>query len=525
MTPDERYTQAFEFYKAKKFDEALEILYDLQKRYPDVKEAFLLEADVWRELKNPVKAFRANEKILPFLKFTTSDEKKLACNCLIHLGINCMELSLPEEAIKFFRLSAQFEEDKRNAFLAIDRALFTANCIENFSIDEFRELYSEYNKYLSRAVSDIYPRKFYSHEKIRIGFISSDFNEHAVVMFAWHLLAELDKNFFAVYFYSNLDKKLYDELTEQLRKKCNAWRDISPLTDEQAAKQIHDDEIDILVDLGGHTAGGRLSVVAYRPAAVQISGIGYENSTGLDCVDYFLSDVYCARNVDYFTEKIIRMPHSHVCFTPEIKYNPDPADEPPCIRNGFVTFGSFNNFRKVTDSILQAWKKILDAVSNSRLLLKATIFDTQDGKNFVSDRLKNFGFDLSRIEMRGRTSTHPLDYNDMDIALDTYPYTGCVTTCEALWMGVPVVSLYGNSVNSRMSLSILSNVDIAELATDSYDEYVNRAVALAGDWELLTILRKNLRGMMKKSPLMDAENYVRTIEKIFVKILDIERNR
>ena len=331
-----------------------------------------------------------------------------------------------------------------------------------------------------------------------------------------------DDNLFTVYCYSNVKEP--DEVTELFRKVVKNWRDIYDLTDEQAAKLIRDDEIDILFDLDGHTENNRLRVAAYRPATVQISGVGYMNSTGLDCFDYFLSDVYCAGDSSWFTEKLLVLPHSHICYESPIKL--EPAAYPPCFRNKFVTFGSFNQFAKVTDSMLTAWKKILDAVPNSRLLLKHKIFSSDDGRQFVSKRLKNFGFDLVRVEMRGFSEHHHLiEYGDVDIALDTFPYTGGVTTCEALYMGVPVVSLYGDKHGTRLGLSILNNVGLYELAVDSYDDYVKRAVALANDWELLAILRKNLRTMMKKSPLMDSANYIRETEQAFIQVLNAERNK
>jgi predicted O-linked N-acetylglucosamine transferase (SPINDLY family) len=185
-----------------------------------------------------------------------------------------------------------------------------------------------------------------------------------------------------------------------------------------------------------------------------------------------------------------------------------------------VTFGSFNQFSKMTDSMLTAWKKIMDAVPNSRLILKNKTLETDDGRDFVGNRLKCFGIDAARVEMYGFTADYFMKYNDVDIALDTFPYTGGVTTCEALYMGVPVISLYGARHGTRFGLSILKNIGLEELAVNSYDEYINRAVALANDWELLTILRKNLRGMMEKSPLMDSTNYIREVEKAFIKIMN-----
>ena len=320
--------------------------------------------------------------------------------------------------------------------------------------------------------------------------------------------------FFKLHCYSNV--KAADDVTEHFQSVVDVWRDIRDLTDEAAAEIIRADEIDILFDLDGHTESNRLRVAAYRPASVQVSGIGYMNSTGLECFDYFLSDVYCAGDENYFTEKLIKLPHSHICYEPPTSL--EPADSPPCLKNNFVTFGSFNQFGKMTDSILITWKKILDAVPKSKLILKHTIFNTEDGKNFVGERLKSFGLDLARIEMRPYTSNHLVEYNDVDIALDTFPYTGGVTTCEALYMGLPVVSRYGERHGSRFGLSMLSNIGLEELAVASYDEYINRAVALSSDWELLAILKKNLRTMMEKSPLMNSENYLHEIQEALIKI-------
>ena len=345
--------------------------------------------------------------------------------------------------------------------------------------------------------------------------MSADFYNHAAIHWSWTLLTKLDKNLFETYCYFTGKKS--DINTEYLRKTVDNWRDIHELTDETAAKLIHDDEIDILFDLSGHTKGNRLRVAVYRPATVQISGIGYMNSTGLDCFDYFLSDIYCAGDESYFTEKVIKLPHSHICYSPPVKI--ELPNFQPCVRNGYVTFGSFNQFRKITDSILITWKKILDAVPNSRLILKNKLFRMKDGRNFASERLKGFGFDVTRVDMRPFSDNWILEYNDVDIALDTFPYTGGVTTCEALYMGVPVISLYGDRHGTRFGLSILSNVGLEELAVDSLDEYINRAVALASDWELLAILRKNIRGMMEKSPLMDSANYIHEVQDAFIKIL------
>ena len=511
---DELFSAAHEQYRKKNFDAALKILDELKNLAPDRKEAYALESEVWRALENPVKEFRALEKILPLLKFSTPDEKIFAFTALNNIGNDCYALARTAEGLEFQRLAAALTQEKKELLAMTDTRIFNANCLENFSADEFRALYDEYKKFLADVKP--FPRKFFSHEKIRVGFISADFHNHPVINQAWALLTRLDKNIFDVCLYSSDEKS--DAVTEHLRATAGTWRDVKNFSDEQLAELIRADETDILFDLSGHTHGNRLRAAAYRPASVQVSGIGYVNSTGLDCFDYFLSDVYCAGDENFFTEKLIKLEHSHFCHEPSTKFSS--AAPPPCVKNNFVTFGSFNQFQKMTDSILRAWKKILDAVPDSRLIIKGKLFNTDDGKIFAGKRLKNFGFDLGRVEMRPFAVNWLAEYADVDIALDTFPYTGGVTTCEALYMGVPVVSLFGQRHGSRFGLSILKNVGLEELAVGSYDEYIARAVMLAGDWELLSLLRKNLRPMMKKSPLMNSELYLREIQAAFKKILE-----
>lgn len=509
-----RYEAALALYHKRKFGEVLKIIEELKAAAPQWKKSFLLEAYVRREQNEFVKEFELLTKLLPQLKLKTRDDKKLAADALSLFGSVNRIIGNVAESVESFKLSASFEGNSLNSCAEISNALFAANSAEVFTPDEFRVLYDDYKKYSADITP--YPRRFHKHERIRIGFLSSDIQWHVVMSWSWALLTELNKETFKVYCYSSVKKP--DSVTEYISSKVDVWRDIASLNDAEAAQIIRDDQIDILFDLAGHTADNRLRVAAYRPASVQISGVGYMNSTGLDAFDYFLTDKYCAGDTSYFTEKLLVLPHSHICYEPPTK-TLEPAEAPPCIRKGYVTFGSFNQFGKVTGSILKTWKKILDAVPDSRLILKHKIFTTNDGRNFVGERLKRCGFDLSRVDMRPYSANHLAEYADVDIALDTFPYTGGVTTCEALYMGVPVVSLYGDRHGTRFGLSILSNIGLAELAVDSYEDYIKRAVMLAGDLELLKLLRKNLRGMMKRSPLMDTVIYIRDVETAFINLV------
>ena len=517
MNAIERYRNALEQYQAKNFDEALKILDEVKAAAPYWKKPLLLEAYILRDSDRTADLFLFVQKILPRFDSSSPEDKSSVAALLKILGITCQNLSLIESAVEFLCLSGEMTKPNVESCKQISNAILTANSSEKFSAADFQNLYARYKKYLANIKP--YPRKFYDHKKIRVGYLSSDFYNHPVIKWAWALIYKLDKNFFETYCYSV--RKNFDTVTEYVSKTVENWRDVSKLNEVQTAALIRKDEIDILFDLSGHTSGNRLRVAAYRPATVQICGIGYMNSTGLDCFDYFLSDVYCAGNSEkYFTEKLIRLPHSHICFEPPSNIE---VGNVPCIKNNFVTFGSFNQYSKINDSILTAWKKILDAVPNSRLILKNRTLNMDDGKNFVRDRLKNFGFDAARIDLRGLSADYLREYDDVDIALDTFPYTGGVTTCEALYMGVPVVSLYGDRHGTRFGYSILKNIGLDELAVNSYDEYISRAIALAGDRELLKILRKNLRGMMTKSALMNSELYIHDVEKALLKIMRDER--
>ena len=516
-TVQELYAEACELHKAKNYDATLKILDEIKMLDSKFKRAYYLEAQAWDGLGNSVRQYYALEKILPLLNFSSPEEKNFAAEVLSLMGYACGQLGLLNETKDFYTLAVKFLPPSERA-KKFGSLIACENLRENLSADYFRALYDEYQKFFADIKP--YPRKFYAHKKIRVGFLSSDFCSHPVINQSWAMLTRLDKNFFATYFYSNNPKS--DTVTKQLRATADGWHDIQNLSDADAAKLIRDDEIDILFELNGHTGGNRLRVAAYHPASVQLSGIGSVNSTGLDCFDYFLSDETCAGDENYFVEKLIKLPHSHFCHESTAKFEPAPF--PPCVKNNFVTFGSFNQFNKMTEPILRAWKKILDAVPDSRLILKHKAFDTEDNKIFIGERLKDLGFDLGRVEMRGISDDWLAQYADVDIALDTFPYTGGVTTCEALYMGVPVVSLFGQRHGSRFGLSILKNIGLEELAVGSYDKYIARAIMLAGDWELLTLLRKNLRGMMKNSPLMDWKLYLREIQAAFVKILNEQKN-
>ena len=360
-----------------------------------------------------------------------------------------------------------------------------------------------------------------AQKKLRVGYISPDFREHSVSYFLTPLLRRFDGEQFMVFCYATGRS---DAVTERLRTRRVTWRDLRGRPPRTAARLIAEDKIDILVDLSGHSQDNALPIMAYRPAPVQISGIGYTNTTGLHAIDYFLSDEICIPKGDLqaeagFTERILRLPHSHLCYAPEeIRAMPEAGYEPPLRKNGYVTFGSFNNFAKVTDEMLLLWRGILESVRGSKLVIKGKICSIDSGINFAKKRLSMLNYDLTRVEFRPYSPDYLEQYRDIDIALDTAPYNGGLTTCEALYMGVPVISLRGRTHGSRFGASILTNAGVRELVAENDINYVRRAVQLAESPKLLEAYHMGLRANMKRSPLMNVENYMEELETAYQEI-------
>ena len=360
-----------------------------------------------------------------------------------------------------------------------------------------------------------------THRKIRIGYISPDFRQHSVSYFLPPLLRYFNDDQFIVFCYA-LGRT--DAVTQKLRTRRTTWRDLRTYPPQAAAQRIVADKIDILVDLSGHSQDNALPIMAYRPAPVQVSGIGYTNTTGLRTVDYFLSDEVCVPPGDTlaasgFTEKILRLPHTHFCYAPEeIRTMPMDGRDAPVRTNHYVTFGSFNNFAKVTDEILLLWRSILETVSDARLVIKGKICSIDSGIEIVKQRLSVVGCDLSRIEFRPYSPDYLEQYRDIDIALDTAPYNGGLTTCEALYMGVPVISLRGRTHGARFGASILTNAGVRELVVENGLNYVRRAVQLAESPSLIEAYHMGLRDNMKRSPLMDMKGYMRELEAAYQRI-------
>ena len=352
-------------------------------------------------------------------------------------------------------------------------------------------------------------------DKIRIGYISGDFRQHVMQYFIWPFLAGYDADTFEVYVYS-LGKS--DQYTAFFKTLVTRWRDLSEHAQDMEciAREIHADEVDILFDLAGHTARSGIAALAWKPAPIQLSGLGYMATTGLPAVDYFVTDHFCdpagSGSEALYVEKLLRLT-SQFCYN---GYTNLPASTgTPARGRGHIQFASFNQYQKFYDPMLRAWQEIMERVPQSRLLLKNNAYASPGVVQSAYERLQRLGFDMSRVQFECATKDYMWRYLDVDIALDTFPWPGGGTTCDALYMGVPVVSYYTERHSTRFTYSLLANIGLSDLASTSLSDYVETAVALAGNLDLLDALHRELRDRMKASPVMDQERYIREMEECY----------
>jgi protein O-GlcNAc transferase len=358
----------------------------------------------------------------------------------------------------------------------------------------------------ARSVTDrAFPRK------LRVGFVSGDLRTHSVAHFFEPILSERNGDAFEYHLYHTSPHQ--DAVTERLRARADEWHDVSQLNDDALIELICANRTDMLVDLSGHTEFNRLSVFARRAAPVQVTYLGFPNSTGLATMDYRITD----DNTDpypvadgWHSETLLRLPDSQWCFRP---FGTPPAAGPlPANSVGYVTFGSFNNLTKASDTLLRCWMQILVKSPNSRLRL-TRIRSPQRAQEIVA-LFEKSGIAAERIECVTYKSEvpHGLQFEGVDIALDHYPYNGVTTTCESLYVGVPVISLHGRNCVSRSGLSLLNTLGLGELVASTPDQYVEIALALAGDRPRLESLRAGLRSRFEQSPLRAEKRFAANFE-------------
>lgn len=343
-------------------------------------------------------------------------------------------------------------------------------------------------------------------KRLKIGFVSPDFRHHSVVQFVRAIFENRDAANFEIYGYASV--AVADDTTQALSRLVDHWRPIDSMDDDAAAALVRADEIDILIDLAGHTAGNRLGVFARKPARVQATWLGYCTTTGIKAVDWFISDTVIVPPgaEGAFVERIWRMPNAY-CYAPQDGM-PDVAPL-PAIRKGHPTFGHFGRNERINDRVLAAWAAILAAVPTGRLLLNSKPFNDRGVRDRLAARFAAVGGDANRLDMVG-TSPQPATwaaYGEVDVALDTFPFNAGATTFEALWLGVPVVSMHGPPPLGRMAQSIASSTGLDDWVVGDDSAYIARAVAAVADMGALAALRRSMRARLSASPLMDGAGF------------------
>lgn len=461
-----------------------------------------------KECGNLEKAMALSRKILESYPADVRAKVNLA-GCLSDMGY-------PEQALEFYQ---DLSHDGKNQMVMASNELFELNYLPAMSREDvFHRHLAWADKYeMPFAVpAQFDDRNRDPHRKLKVGYVSADFCAHPVGFLLRDVVRAHDRDHVEIHCFSAGVKS--DTTTTDIAAAATHWSDVVFETAQELADHIREAQIDILVDLSGHTGNHRLLAFALRPAPVQATWLGYFNTTGMSSMDYFISDPHTSPpdNGQLFSEHVLHLPHTRFCFSaPAYAGEVAPA---PVLKNHCVTFGSFNRLPKLSPQVLDAWARILLAVPSSRLLLKAAaLADESVCQQFV-ERLAGRGIDAARLELRGASVHHEMfeEYGHMDIALDPFPFNGGMTTLEALWMGVPVVTLEGNTVVSRQSYSALANLGLAhELAFPDVDAYVAGAIELAQNPERLATLRSHIRARMQASPLCQPEQFTRDLEALY----------
>ncbi len=436
-----------------------------------------------------------------------------------NLGNTLVELGQLSEAVACFKRCWQLHpEDQRN----LRNLLFTMLYCPDFSAADILAAHREWGNWFQGRVDALppvrRPERPANGGPLKIGLVSPDLRGHAVGRFMASWLGHLDPQQLHVTAYANVARP--DATTDHLRSLVAEWRDIAPLDDAQAARQVISDGIHILIDLAGHTAHSRLGLLARRPAPVQISYLGYPATTGLPSVDYRLTDPYtdppselsselADNGSPHTTERLLRLETGFSCFA-----GPDdapPVAALPALSNGYVTFGSLMNTIKITAQVIERWAMILHRLPQARLLIQRKTLRFAEARQRLWDDFARHDIAAERILLEGQAqmdaATFLSAYDRMDIGLDTFPYAGHTTTCESLWMGVPMVTLTGETFVSRVGVSLLSVVGLTDWIAADQDDYVEIAVAKAGNLPALATLRNALRQQVMDSPLCDATGF------------------
>lgn len=500
------YSHAARFLHENRTEEAWPILCRCLTFRPQDGESWLLAAIVQRRLRDIVGLIHSAERAIALLP---GDPRPL--NLLAEASAERGEFAAAVAVYdSLLSLSPQDDRAHTNLIFALNFLPETDTARQQAERKRWDQLHGSGRHGLPTAPE----RAKIAERRLRIGYVTSFFRRQAATPAFAPLLLDYDRSRFEVFCYSaTIDG---DDLTERFRAAATGWRDIADLSDEAAAQQVRLDGIDILVDCAGHMAGHRLGIFVQKPAPVQITAWGEPTGTGLAAMDWLLADPILIPPDErpLLAEKVWDLP----CFLGYWRLSPLPAPAPlPALRNGYVTFGSFSRTAKLSQAALELWAALLAALPDSRLLLKDRDFYFEDQRTRALTLLAGRGIDPRRIEIAGGCSLpeHFARYGDVDIALDPTPHGGGMTTLDALWMGVPVITLLGHSISSRLAASCLSAVGLGDWITTTSDAYVARAKDAVSDLTALEGLRQNLRQQMAASEIGDPVRWVAAVERAY----------
>lgn len=433
-----------------------------------------------------------------------------------NMGKALMELGKIDEALEWYRKAVSLDSDSVSVE-AKSCLLFAQNYYSQVSPTQYL---AEVKHYGSIVLAQAKPYTSWpvnptnSPARLRVGLVSGDLLEHPVGFFLESILTNLNPARIELLAYPTQLKE--DDLTDRIKLRFSAWSPIAGLSDEAAAQKIHADGVHILIDLAGHTTHNRLPMFAWKPAPVQVSWLGYFASTGVPGIDFLLADKVSVpeSHREYFTETIWYLPDTRLCFTPPASSARLALTPPPVVRNGYITFGCFQNVSKINDDVLVLWGKIFHILQQARLRIQNPQMNLPSAREDLLQRLARVGIAQQRVTIEGAMlrEDYLAAHADVDINLDTFPYPGGTTTCEALWMGVPTLTLAGNTMLARQGASMLACAGLEDWIANSEKDYVALAIAHASDVNRLVQLRSGLRQKVFASPLFDAPLFAKRLE-------------
>ena len=532
------YNRGIVLQQLKRFDEALESYDQALLIKPDYVEVLYNRGIILQQFNRHEAALETYHKVISI----KSDYAEAFCN----IGLSLKALDLLDEALESFEKAIVIKPDIVEAYFnrgntlhglnRFDEALISyeiaitvkwdnfdaqSNLLFSMSYSEETEPFYrlEVAKRYGKFIASYAGRKFTTWpkanalSKLRIGFVSGDFENHPVGNFLEAFLSKIDVSDIELFAYSNTIDE--DDLTARLKKSFCSYKTIIGAGDEETASLIHNDGIQILIDLSGHTFLNRLPIFAFKAAPVQASWLGYWATTGIAEMDYIIGDPFVTPLEEeyHFSEKIKRLPDTYICFTqPEI----DVAVQAlPALKTGTITFGCFNNFSKVNKNVMYTWSKILNVVAGSRLFLKAGQLKNWNTVKKTVATFESFGISEDRLSFEGTTDLNHYfnSYNKIDIALDPFLFPGCTTSIQALWMGVPVLTKKGDRFISHNGETIAHNSGQSDWIAQDENDYIEKAVRFSSDLPALASLRIGLRGQILASPLFNAQHFAQNFEK------------